>query len=153
MTKPSASPVDHASTTRQERCSRRYGRSDESNSDIQFATSYGAFNNSCVVGGNSRRCLTSTGGDVTAFGETIPHGYLYGVVGLDAVKVEAVWTDGQRIAAMLGNQTLPIPVRWWILPYGIASGQLHQLIATDSSGGTWTITAAAFVGNYVETGC
>ena len=104
---------------------------------------YGTFAGNGWDGTFGRRCLTVGGSsNMSVPGEPL-HLYAFGVVGLDAVKVELVWDDGRRVEAALGAQTLPVPVRWWIAPY--ASANPDQIVATDGAGATWIIWADSIV--------
>jgi hypothetical protein len=101
-------------------------------------------------GSFGRRCLT-TGGSGTSMsvrGEPA-QAFAFGVVGLDAVRVELVWSDGRRTPATLGEQAGSMPVRWWIAPY--AGGDFDQVVATDASGQSWAATN--LIGVYGQVGC
>ncbi len=104
---------------------------------------YGSTSGTGWQGTFGRRCLTVGGtSNMSVPGEPL-HLYAFGVVGLDAVKVELVWDDGRRVEADLGAQTFAVPVRWWIAPY--ASANPDKTVATDAAGGTWLIGADPIV--------
>ena len=111
---------------------------------------YGATSVSRWRGTFGRRCLTSGGssGNLSVAGEP-PHHYAYGIVGLDATKVELVWDDGRRVEAALGDQTFSVPVRWWIAAYDTADPD--QIVAADASGSSWTVSN--MIGVYGSVGC
>ncbi len=111
---------------------------------------YGAASASRWRGEFGRRCLTSGGssGNLSVPGEPL-HLYAYGSVGLDATKVELVWDDGRRVEATLGDQTFSVPVRWWIAAYDTADPD--QIVASDASGGSWTVSN--MIGVYGSVGC
>ena len=93
-----------------------------------------------LAGRIGRRCLTSdesSGETCRAQLASRSHLYAYGVVGLDATKVEFVWDDGRRVEATLGDQTFSVPVRWWIATYDTADPD--QIVASDASGSSWTV--------------
>ena len=112
---------------------------------------YGAAGGFGWRGTFGRRCLTGTwSGNLSVPGEPL-HMYLFGVVGLDAERVELVWDDGRRVEATLGVQTFAVPVRWWIAGYDTA--EPDAIVATDPAGGTWIIPrapATGFIGGQVD---
>lgn len=113
---------------------------------------YGAASSSGWRGTFGRRCLTSGGssGNLSVPGEPL-HLYAYGVVGLDAAKVELLWDTGRRVEAALGDQTIGAPVRWWIAGYETADPD--QIVATDGAGASWSIGKGQLVGLFGQTGC
>ena len=124
-------------------------------SDLQGATGegpdgYGAINTSGWGGSFGRRCVTSGGssGSLSVPPEPL-HLYAYGVSGIDVAKVELVWDGGQRVEATLGDPVSVLPVRWWIAAYD--TGDPDQIMATDYSGGTWTIPI--LTGVYGQVNC
>lgn len=113
---------------------------------------YGAASIAGWRGAFGRRCLASGGssGNLSLPGEPA-HLYAYGVVGLDATKVELRWDGGRRVVATLGNQTISEPVRWWIATYDTAGPD--EIVATDAAGASWALRGTQLVGVFGQTGC
>lgn len=112
----------------------------------------GAVSSSGWRGTFGRRCFASgrSSGNLSVPGEPL-RVYAYGVVGLDAAKVELLWDTGRRAEATLGDQTIGAPVRWWIAGYETANPD--RIVATDSAGASWTIGRGQLVGLFEQAGC